>query len=59
MQLRIDITEAELKALEHEAVMNGFKREEPRKAWTDKERKEAARWYLGRVIGLIAHRRDS
>ncbi len=32
------------------AIKHGFMREEPKRAWTDAERKEAVRYYIKRLI---------
>jgi hypothetical protein len=40
----------ELEILVGAAVKRGFLRENPRKAWTDAERKEAARYYLIKLV---------
>jgi hypothetical protein len=57
MRLRIDfdIPDGEVDSFVHRAVMSGFKREEPRKAWTQAERKEATRWAIARIVHHINH----
>lgn len=42
--------EEELEYLVGQAIIAGYARVEPRKAWTDAERKEAARYYLQSLV---------
>lgn len=51
-RLRVDlqVTDDQFDGLVQFALMHGFKREEPRKAWTNRERREAAVWAVRRTI---------
>jgi len=48
--VKFELTRDKLMKLENEAVKNGFMREDPRKRWTMREVKEAARWEVMRMV---------
>lgn len=52
MNIRLDITltETEQWYLISQAAMLGFMRSEPRKAWTNSERREAIRWVMEKYL---------
>jgi hypothetical protein len=50
LRLSLDVNGRTLELLVRAAFREGWLREEPRRRWTERERKEAARWYLNRVL---------
>lgn len=50
MRLQIEIDETQIIALARCAVIRGFQRAEPRKAWSAKEYKEAMRWLAEKML---------
>jgi hypothetical protein len=49
MRIQID-PDCTLDALWHAASKAGFLRADPRKTWTEHEKKEAARWFIERLV---------
>jgi hypothetical protein len=47
---KLDLTEVELRSLAGWAYHYGYMREDPRKAWTTREYKEAARFACAHII---------
>lgn len=52
VRAEIDFSPSELDRIAFEASRFGWMRENPRKPWTDKERKEAARYAIERIVAL-------
>lgn len=52
MKIRLDleVDEPQVQKLIQTAYLTGWSREEPRKRWTEKEKKEAARYGLQSII---------
>lgn len=46
MQLRVELSQEQLRIIVRRAVMAGFMRVNPGKTWTQNEQREAARWYI-------------
>jgi hypothetical protein len=53
MRIQVEVTNAELDRLVGYAIIHGFVRVEPRKRWTDRERREAARYAMEKLIGTL------
>lgn len=50
VRLDIELTDEEVARLQRKAILHGYSRENPRKAWTDKEKKEAARYGIEALV---------
>lgn len=50
MKLVIEIDEKTAQDLWNKATLHGFQRVEPKKRWTEKEKKEAIRWEINRRL---------
>lgn len=50
VKLMIEIEETEVIRLSRRAVVRGFLREEPRKAWTEKEYRQSLRFLIGKLL---------
>jgi len=61
MNLRptIEVSSEDLLELTGRATMFGFKRVEPKKRWTDKERRQAACWYINYLVYEALKEKDS
>lgn len=56
MKLRVDIilSQGECERLVQLAYTNGYLRKEPKKRWNDKERREAIRYYIEKIVSAAA-----
>jgi hypothetical protein len=55
LRITLDVDAHELDRLAGLAYGYGWSREEPRKSWTDKERKEAARYAIEALVSERVH----
>lgn len=53
VQCVIDLTDAEQQVMINHAIRYGFLREDPRKRWTERERKAAIRLAVYRLVGEL------
>jgi len=58
-RLRLDMpfTDEQVEELVRLAIMHGYTRVEPRRRWTDRERREAARYAMERAVSEAVSRR--
>jgi len=52
MIIQIKFTDEEAELLQSVAVTSGYRRAEPRKAWSNAERREAARYAIRHALGF-------
>lgn len=50
IRIQVELTDSRFNELWNEAARSGFRRVDPRKSWTEKEKKEAIRWLLTAAI---------
>jgi hypothetical protein len=55
LRITLDVDAHELDRLASLAYGYGWSREEPRKSWTDRERKEAARYAIEALVSERVH----
>jgi hypothetical protein len=55
LRITLDVDARELDRLVSLAYGYGWSREEPRKSWTDRERKEAARYAIEALVSERVH----
>lgn len=50
ISVNLELNDSEMKILVRKAVIGNFYREDPRKRWSDKERKDAARFAIRNLV---------
>jgi len=50
VRVHFDFTDAELDLIQRFAVIHGYLRETPDKAWTVREKREVARYWITRIV---------